>query len=64
MRSDYNVESRPPIKARTITLADSIFSRRTMHRPRTALFHLQFCKNLSLLYDGTLQKEIYHHTKL
>ena len=23
--------------------------------PRTALFHLQFCKNLSLSYDGTLQ---------
>ena len=33
-------------------------------RPRTALFHLQFCKNLSLSYDRTLQKQIYHSTKL
>ena len=31
--------------------------------PRTALYHLQFCKNLSSSYDGTLQNEIYHHAK-
>ena len=33
-------------------------------RLRTALFHLQFRENLSLSYDGTLQKECCHHSKL
>ena len=37
---------------------------KTHRRVRTALFHLQFCKNLTQSYGGTLQKEIYHQTKI
>ena len=38
--------------------------RSTFRLLRTALFHLQFCKNLSSLYEGTLEKEICHRKKL